>query len=227
MSQIPTDLMNRATADEMRFLMTERAFRWNKMRRTRICYNAVPSSEHGKNIVPDEEVTPELENEVLEALKWWIIDDVYWYFRECVESMGVGVYLDIGYKNVSSSSPEVLDRSNNALNIHFSPYLVILSHTPVICDISSPERAWEFCVDVVETLYTCLEEDGYRLSMRTASSQRIEDTAALIDKIEERGYVQLAVTWSDMEYADMVDQFEYDSQLDALRNGVPIEDILA
>lgn len=130
MPQIPTDLMNRTTADEMRFLMTERAFRWNKMRRTRICYNAVPSSKHGKDIVPDEEVTPELENEVLEALKWWIIDDVYWYFRECVESMGIGVYLDIDYKNISSSSTEVLDRSNNALNIHFSSYLLMLSHPP-------------------------------------------------------------------------------------------------
>lgn len=30
-----------------------------------------------------------------------------------------------------------------------------------------------------------------------------------------------------MEYADMVDQLEYDGQLDALQNGVPIEDILA
>lgn len=223
---IPADMTNRRSAAETRAMLLERTFRWNQMRRTQICYNAVPSSKHGKSIVADGDVTASLEDEILEAFKWWIVDDMYWYIRECVESMGIGIYLEMDFVE-SDELKDVIERKNGVLHIRISTRMVMLAHTPAICDVSSTRRARAFFDDVARSICKCLEDDGYMIAARDSSGRRFAATDTVLDGMRELERVRIDVMWATMEEADQMDRLEYESQLDAVRGGVPIEDVLA
>lgn len=216
---------NRESAENMRRLLARRVFHWNQMRRTSMSYNAVPHTKLGKDILPESDEVPfSVEQEILDAFEAWIIDDVYWYMRETVNSMGIGCYVNIRFSE--NGRTEIL-RSNNALNITISPYLCLLAHTPAVYDLKDAGKAWDFYVRLVDRLYAQLEEDGYRLSARDSLERPLSGKGFVLEGMRDMGFARLTIQWADEELAESLERLEYTSQLDALESGVPLDDIFA
>lgn len=223
MAEIP-DMDNRLDANELRGLLARRVFHWNQMRRTSLSYNAVPHTKEGKHVLSQDEAVPdEIEREILDAFKAWVIDDVYWYMRECVNSMGIGIYVNIRF---SEHDRMEISRSNNALNIIISPSLCLLAHTPAIYDLDK-QKAEDFYLELVDELYEMLKADGFMLSARDSWERRMEASEVVLSGMRDMGEVRLTIQWADDELAADLEKLEYASQLDALESGVPLEDILA
>lgn len=225
LSPAASPMENSKTASEMRNLLAHRVFHWNQMRKTMLSYNAVPDSKYNKDILSERtDVPAEMEQDILNAFKSWIIDDVYWYMRESVNSMGIGIYVHIRF---SEHDRTEITRSNNALNITIAPYLCLLAHTPAIYDLKDVEKAQQFYTELVDDLYTALSQDGYTISARDSWERPIKASDAVLEGMRDTGYVRLTIQWADEELAAGLEQLEYESQIDAFDAGVPLEDILA
>lgn len=198
-------LDNRMDADKFRRLLASRVAHWNQMRHTAV------------DIAGEDE-------ECISAFRRWLIDDVYWYARECVNSMGIGIYVDL--VNLRSDRTQV-QRINNRLRITIGPSLELLAHTPASYTFKTKNGQDAFFASLVNELVGMLEEDGFVLSGRDSMDRTLAWKDYVHEGMRDMGIVRLTVQWADMRYADLVENIEWDSQLDAIAAGVPVEDVLA
>ena len=222
---------HRLSAAQARFALASRVFAWNQMRRSDASYAAVPETRCGKDIASNEEVAAggELEEEILSAFRAWICEDVYWYIREALASMCVGVDIVISF-SPSASSPSLTDtitRTGNGLCISISPYLQLLAYTPAIHEISTQERAECFFAEVACDVVGSLREDGYDVYGLDSWVREMPMSEIVLGGMISQRKVRMRVRWATDEYAAAIEKLQDEAQMDALRAGVPIEDILA